>query len=159
MVIRRAICCMSIPPFHSTIRNTSRPNNWLTLRRMSYQIMMSMKLMARHSSAPSTSRMKGLSPSVTIRFPYDSPARFLLLEAVADAMFRQDIDGVSGIDLHLAPKLADVNAGIVDIINVFTPPHLLQQIALRDDAPGILDQHRQQFELGGCEVNFDFFCC
>ena len=49
--------------------------------------------------------------------------------------------------------MRDVDAQVVGLLAVFRPPHLLQQLAMRDEPSPMLREHAQQLELDPCEVD------
>src|SRR5690606_31316586 len=111
------------------------------------------KLSDSASVNPLRSSVREVSGSIAPRlfgFGYDW---LLLLEAITHAMFGQDVRWICCVWFDFAPELADINARIIDVVNVFAPPHLLQQITLRHNPSGILHQYRQQLEFGRGEVD------
>src|SRR5690606_41038169 len=77
-----------------------------------------------------------------------------LFEAIANAMLGQNIEGISGIALDLAPKLTDINARIVYIINVLASPYLFKQFTLGNDSSGVFHQDCQQLKFCRRKMHF-----
>jgi hypothetical protein len=56
--------------------------------------------------------------------------------------------------LELRPQLRDVNAQLLGLIEMVGPPHFIQQLPLRENLAGILDQHLQQAVFVRREMDF-----
>src|SRR5690606_35792425 len=74
--------------------------------------------------------------------------RASLLEAVSHAGLGDEVPGVRRVGLQLAPQLCHVHAQVVGLLPVGRPPHLPQQLLLRDEAAAVADQDLQQVPLG-----------
>src|SRR5690606_35275284 len=146
------MACSSIePPFHSVTINKKIAKNWLSSLRVSCQSVISRKLSDSARVSPLIRSVSEVNGSIRIPcelfgFRYDG---LLLLETIAYAMFSEDIYRISGVRFNLAPKLADIHAGVINIVDILMPPDLFEQIALRHDTSCAFHQNSQQFKFGG----------
>src|SRR5215472_9910148 len=72
----------------------------------------------------------------------------LCLEAVSHAGLGQQVARAGRLRLQLAAQLCDVDAQVVALRLILRAPHLLQQLALGDEAAGRPDEDLQQLPLG-----------
>ncbi len=81
---------------------------------------------------------------------------FLWHKPIADTGFGQQMAGLGGIAFQLLTKMSHINTQIVAVLHRIRPPHLIQQLTLRQHFSGIVQQQTQQAKLGGRQVNFLF---
>src|SRR5262245_61701761 len=70
------------------------------------------------------------------------------LEAVAHAGLGDEVARARRIGLELAPDLGEVDAQVVRLRLVLGAPHLLKQLALRDELARVADEHLDDMPLG-----------
>src|SRR6202521_3836309 len=70
-------------------------------------------------------------------------ASWLLDEAVADGGFGQDMPRLSGIGFHFGAQMAHVYPQVVAILDVRTPPHFAQYLAVRQHLAFVRRQEAQ----------------
>src|SRR5262245_11347498 len=75
------------------------------------------------------------------------------LEAVAHAGLRDEVAGVRRIGLELAPNLGEVDAQVIRLRPVLGAPHLLEQLALRDELARVPDEDLDDVPLGRSEAD------
>src|SRR5207244_34122 len=74
-------------------------------------------------------------------------------EPVADAGLGQQIAWPGGVGLELAPQVRHVHAQVVRLLGGLRPPHLLQQLPMRDDLARVMPERHQQPVLDRREVH------
>jgi len=74
------------------------------------------------------------------------------LEVIAYPRFCYDISGVGEVGLYFLAQMPDIDTHIVQVISIFPPPHLFQQLAVGENAAGVLQQECQQAKLGGGQL-------
>jgi hypothetical protein len=80
------------------------------------------------------------------------PPGHLARKAISDTGIGAN-DYVLAGGLDLAAEVGDVGPQHLQVVFVFHPPDLDEELAVGHEAPRVADQHPQQLELGGGEVD------
>src|SRR6185312_5616559 len=74
-------------------------------------------------------------------------------QPVAHRRFRQQVPGLRRIELQLLPQMPHVNAQVVALFGMRRPPDFAQELAVRQHAAHVGDQHQQQAVFDRREVH------
>jgi hypothetical protein len=76
-----------------------------------------------------------------------------LVEGVADAGLGNNIFGFRLVRLYLLAQVPDIDAHVIQVVNIFPAPDSLQKLPVSKNTASILQQQSQQAELDGGQPN------
>src|SRR5260221_14659268 len=83
----------------------------------------------------------------------DSLNSRLLHQAIAHGRFGQDVPGLRRVVLEFLPQMSHIHAHVVSVLGMRGPPHLAQDLSMREDFAGIGDQETEQSILARSQMN------